>query len=112
MEFEEGALNRDPANFGNLPISENNPNLQKLIFNITHTVFTFSKEIAYYPVLHPDLIASGLAWQALQHVFFDLVDDKKRGEMFLKEIVKESAQTLKQLASFAVKFKSQGSESF
>jgi len=33
-----------------------------LIFKIAASVFSLAKEIALYPVLHPDLIASGLAW--------------------------------------------------
>lgn len=63
-------------------------------------------------MLHPDLIASGLIWQALQHVFFALVEEKYYEELQLKPILKESALMLKQLISFAVKFAIQGAESF
>lgn len=48
-----------------------------MILNITKSIFSLTKEITCYPVLHPELIASGLVWQAIQHVYFDLTERKR-----------------------------------
>jgi hypothetical protein len=65
-----------------------------------------------YPLLHPDLLGSGIAWQAVQHIYFDLVDEKLREDFQLKPILVDAATTVKQLVTFAMKFASVGAESF
>lgn len=66
-------------------------------------------------MLHPDLIASGLAWQGMQHVYFDLVvvdDQIQERDKTLQEVIKsilvDSALMLKQLVSFAANFTESG----
>lgn len=43
-----------------------------LIFKIAKSIFEMMKHITYQPQLHPELIASGLVWQAIRHTYFDL----------------------------------------
>ena len=45
-----------------------------LILRIAASIFQLTKELTCFPVLHPELIASGLVWQAVRHGFFDLCD--------------------------------------
>jgi hypothetical protein len=43
-----------------------------LILQIGIGIFQMVKQVTSYPDLHPDLIASGLAWQAFRHCFYNL----------------------------------------
>jgi len=36
-----------------------------LIFDISRSIFELTREMTKNPVLHPELIASGMAWKAL-----------------------------------------------
>jgi hypothetical protein len=42
----------------------------ELIIEIARSIFELTKEITKHPVLHPELIASGMAWKALKFVYF------------------------------------------
>ena len=41
----------------------------ELIFNITRSIFELTGEITKNPVLHPELVASGMAWKALKYIY-------------------------------------------
>ena len=71
-----------------------------LIFGITKSIFELTKEITKNPVLHPELIASGLAWKAVLHIFFYLKDEVKKFKD-LPASLKFATITLKNLISFS-----------
>ena len=84
-----------------------------LILRIAASIFQLTKELTCFPVLHPELIASGLVWQAVRHGFFDLCD--RTGVKFkdqLKSILSDAAHTVKHLVSFAERFNKHGAASF
>lgn len=92
-----------------------------VIFEISKTVFSFSKQLAIYPVLHPDLIASGLAWQAFMHAYLHHMELKKNDnypneyrsiDLSKSQILLDLAETLVMLVSFAQQFFKQGPETF
>ena len=41
----------------------------ELIFDMTRSIFELTREITKNPVLHPELIASGMAWKALKYIY-------------------------------------------
>lgn len=47
----------------------------ELIFDITRSIFELTREITKNPVLHPELIASGMAWKALKYMYFSLKEE-------------------------------------
>lgn len=47
----------------------------ELIFDITRSIFELTREITKNPVLHPELIASGMAWKALKYIYFSLKEE-------------------------------------
>jgi hypothetical protein len=84
-----------------------------LIFAITKSIFSLTRDVTLHPILHPELIESGLVWQSVQHCYFDLVSDEYRKDLDnLQTILKDCSRTLKHLVSFADKFVSAGAESF
>lgn len=70
-----------------------------LILKIAKSIFEMMKHITYQPQLHPELIASGLVWQALRHAFFDLkvYFDLKDGLVPRKNRPKEQYKKLKKI---------------
>jgi hypothetical protein len=42
----------------------------ELIFDLNRSIFELTREITKNPVLHPELIASGMAWKALKYIYF------------------------------------------
>ena len=44
----------------------------ELILKIARSIFKTMNHIAQQPQLHPELIASGLVWQAIRHSFFEI----------------------------------------
>lgn len=44
----------------------------ELIFDMTRSIFELTREITKNPVLHPELIASGMAWKALKYIYLQL----------------------------------------
>jgi hypothetical protein len=42
----------------------------ELIFDLSRSIFEFTREITKNPVLHPELIVSGMAWKALKFIYF------------------------------------------
>jgi len=83
-----------------------------LILRIAATIFSLTKELTCFPALHPELIASGLVWQAVRHGYFDLSEKTYRKNEQVKAIIADSAYTLKHLVSFADQFFKSGAESF
>ena len=75
-----------------------------LIFNITSAVFRLMKSAAIYPLLHPELLASGLVWRAIQHCFFDLTEKLYRRSVILKSILRDCTLTIRLLVTFVDKF--------
>lgn len=75
-----------------------------LIFNITSSIFHLVKSVSVYPLAHPELIASGLFWRAIQHCFFDLTEKLYRRSAILKNILKDCTLSLKLLVTFVDKF--------
>ena len=63
-----------------------------LIFGISRSIFRLTKQITFYPVLHPELLASGIVWQAIQHCYFDLTANEHRRKEHLKVILKHQYQ--------------------
>jgi hypothetical protein len=61
--------------------------------------------------LHPELIASGVSWKFLQHIFFNLKEEFKKYKD-LQLSLNFATITLKNLISFAKKLSNQGAESF
>lgn len=41
----------------------------ELIFDMSRSIFELTREITKNPVLHPELIASGMAWKALKYIY-------------------------------------------
>ncbi len=82
-----------------------------LILDITRAIFELSKEVTKFPVLHPELIASGLAWKAIKHIYFGLTEEV-RVFSELHTILKSATLTLKSLISFVDEIKLKGAESF
>lgn len=71
-----------------------------LIFDITRATFELTQEITKYPVLHPELIASGMAWKTLLYIYFYLKDEVKKFKD-LEASLKSATISLKNLISFA-----------
>lgn len=80
--------------------------------------------LTYRPQLHPELIASGLVWQAIRHSYFDLkeyFDLSSRDGLTLKKGSKEQYKKLKKIldsstnsvilmVSFSEEFNTKGQE--
>ena len=100
-----------------------------LILKIAKSIFKMMNHIAQQPQLHPELIASGLVWQALRHAYFDLKvyfdiktglpftkGNKKRRsgakdhDKVLKKILDDSTQSVMLIVSFAQRYKESGTE--
>ena len=75
-----------------------------LIFNIASSIFNLMKSVAVYPLAHPELIASGMLWRAIQHCFFDLTEKLYRRSVILKAILRDCALSIKLLVTFVDKF--------
>ena len=91
--------------------SKKDPYSIMLILDITRNIFDLSREITKYPVLHPEMIASGMVWKAIQHLYFSLTQElKKYNDIPL--ILKYATFTLKNLVSFAAELSEKGVESF
>lgn len=83
----------------------------ELIFDLSRSIFELTREITKNPVLHPEIIASGLSWKALKYIYFQL---KEETNIFqdLRASLREAATTLKNLISFAHELINYGAESF
>ena len=95
-----------------------------LILKIAKSIFDMMKHITYQPQLHPELIASGLVWQAIRHsyfdlkIYFDLKDGlnnkphRKPKEQYndLKKILDSSTQSVILMVSFAERFNASGAD--
>jgi hypothetical protein len=82
-----------------------------LILDISRSIFELTKEITKYPVLHPELIASGMAWKTLLHIYFYLKEEVRKFKD-LEYSLKYATVTLKNLFSFDQEFAEKGAESF
>ena len=82
-----------------------------LILDICRAISKLMKEITRHPVLHPELIASGMVWKTVQHIFFALTEECLAIED-LEFILRHSTVTLKNLISFANQWAEKGGESF
>ena len=69
------------------------------------------KEISKNPLLHPELIASGIVWKCIQYVFFYLKEDVKKYRD-LDYSIKSATMSLKNLISFSNEVKVKGTEFF
>lgn len=47
----------------------------ELVFDLSRSIFELISEITKNPVLHPELIASGMAWKALKYIYFQLKEE-------------------------------------
>lgn len=83
----------------------------ELIFDITRSIFELTREITKNPVLHPELIASGMAWKALKYIYFSLKEETNQFQD-LKASLREATVTLKNIISFAHQLANYGAESF
>jgi len=82
-----------------------------LILKTAKNVFNLTKEISKHPVLHPEMIASGVVWKAVQHSFFMLKKEAvKYGD--LNQILKSSTFTLQHIISFSNEISEKGAEMF
>jgi hypothetical protein len=82
-----------------------------LILEISRAISKLTKEVTKHPMLHPELIASGMAWKTVQHVFFALTEECLTIED-LEYVLRYSTVTLKNLVSFASQWAEKGGESF
>ena len=75
--------------------NEKNPDpyAVRLILEITKSIFSLSKTLSESPFLHPEIIASGLAWRSLQHLYFDMCSDRYRKSDLLRFILIESSHS-------------------
>ena len=83
----------------------------ELIFDLTRSIFELTREITKNPVLHPELISSGMAWKTLKYTYFHLKEETYQF-VDLKHSLREAATTLKNLISFAHELENYGAESF
>mmetsp|Transcript_29965 Transcript_29965/g.29170 ORF Transcript_29965/g.29170 Transcript_29965/m.29170 type:complete len:110 (+) Transcript_29965:376-705(+) len=62
-------------------------------------------------MLHPEMIASGLAWKAILQIYFNLKEEKKKFRD-LDYSIKSACVTVKNLISFSKQVAERGTESF
>ena len=71
-----------------------------MIVDLQKSIFELTKEITKNPMLHPEMIASGLAWKAILQIYFNLKEEKKKFRD-LDYSIKSACITVKNLISFA-----------
>mmetsp|Transcript_3245 Transcript_3245/g.2185 ORF Transcript_3245/g.2185 Transcript_3245/m.2185 type:complete len:136 (+) Transcript_3245:2867-3274(+) len=82
-----------------------------LLVDLQKSIFELTKEVTKNPMLHPEVIASGLAWKAVMQIYFNLKEEKKKFRD-LDYSIKSACITLKNLISFSKQVADRGAESF